>query len=262
MTSPQKEQYTLQSLPLIRMQNVGYRIDGDRVHLTFDRIENNRQQAAISGTLSIELWALPEAYQGGLFSGTPLAGTQIGQLSDNCYLEACHYDLCFAEPAAGEWSLCVMLREWNGTAFDTLDYVNFSLPFVVAEPVDERGMAKPDGQKVIEVDFSRPEKEIPAARTMPAKEAVKNKAEPPKKTAQAKAPVVKAPAKPASKKVEVAVVNLNTASLKEIEAVNGLSKKLAKQIVEERPFASIDRLLKVKGMGPKLLAKIKQHVSL
>jgi len=51
-------------------------------------------------------------------------------------------------------------------------------------------------------------------------------------------------------------VSLNTASAEELAAIKGLSKKLATAIVAARPFKSVEALLEVKGMGPKLLQKL------
>jgi competence ComEA-like helix-hairpin-helix protein len=57
-------------------------------------------------------------------------------------------------------------------------------------------------------------------------------------------------------------VSLNTASRKEIAAVKGISNKVAENIVAARPFASLDELLKVKGVGAKLLEKVRQFIRL
>ncbi|KJV08122.1 hypothetical protein VZ94_00225 [Methylocucumis oryzae] len=57
-------------------------------------------------------------------------------------------------------------------------------------------------------------------------------------------------------------VSLNEAALEEIKAVKGISKNLAENIVSTRPFSSLDELLKVKGMGEKLLARIRAYISL
>ncbi|MBW4493707.1 MAG: DUF655 domain-containing protein [Oscillatoria princeps RMCB-10] len=59
-------------------------------------------------------------------------------------------------------------------------------------------------------------------------------------------------------------VNLNTASLEELQALPGVGPKLAKQIVaarQEKPFASLEDLDRVPGVGPKLLDKLKDRVT-
>ena len=64
-----------------------------------------------------------------------------------------------------------------------------------------------------------------------------------------------------SSKAKPAAVSINTASAAELAAVKGLSKTVAAAIVAARPFAGIDELLKVKGLGPKLLDKLKASLT-
>lgn len=61
-------------------------------------------------------------------------------------------------------------------------------------------------------------------------------------------------------------VNINRASAVELETITGVGPKLAAAIVEYRtshgPFASIDQLSEVKGIGPAKLASIREQVVL
>ncbi|WP_374267159.1 ComEA family DNA-binding protein [Zoogloea sp.] len=57
-------------------------------------------------------------------------------------------------------------------------------------------------------------------------------------------------------------VSINTASATELAAVKGLSKTVAAAIVAARPFAHLDELLKVKGIGAKLLGRLKSRLTL
>lgn len=60
----------------------------------------------------------------------------------------------------------------------------------------------------------------------------------------------------------VATVNLNTASQAEIESLPGIGPALAKRIIEGRPYRSLEDLDRVKGIGPKLLERLRPLVAL
>lgn len=53
------------------------------------------------------------------------------------------------------------------------------------------------------------------------------------------------------------IVEINTASLQQLDDITGIGPVLAQRIVDARPFSSVDGLLKVKGIGQKTLQKIK-----
>lgn len=61
-----------------------------------------------------------------------------------------------------------------------------------------------------------------------------------------------------------AAVDVNTASAAELEALPGIGAAKAAAIVEERqvrPFASIEDLDRVRGIGPALVAELRPHVT-
>lgn len=73
----------------------------------------------------------------------------------------------------------------------------------------------------------------------------------------------------ASKGSEVAVgdtVNLNKATVEELQAVRGIGPSLAERIVDYREangkFESLDELIEVRGIGEKKLEKIKSRITL
>lgn len=63
-----------------------------------------------------------------------------------------------------------------------------------------------------------------------------------------------------------AAVNINTATVGELEAVKGLGPSKAKAIVDYRakngPFKAVDELKNVKGLGEKSVAKLKNELSI
>jgi len=65
---------------------------------------------------------------------------------------------------------------------------------------------------------------------------------------------------------EVAKVNINTASVKELQGLPGVGQVTAERIValrtEKGKFRSPDDLLKVKGVGKKSLEKIRDLISI
>jgi competence protein ComEA len=68
---------------------------------------------------------------------------------------------------------------------------------------------------------------------------------------------------PAAQAIE-GVANLNRATPEELQILPGVGPAKVRQIValrSARPFRSVDDLLEVKGIGPKLLARLRPHVS-
>ena len=55
------------------------------------------------------------------------------------------------------------------------------------------------------------------------------------------------------------LVNLNTASKKELQSIKGIGPVLAKRIIAGRPYRTLDDLLKVKGISPKKLEIIRPY---
>jgi competence ComEA-like helix-hairpin-helix protein len=56
-------------------------------------------------------------------------------------------------------------------------------------------------------------------------------------------------------------VNVNTATVAELEALPGIGPVLARRIIEGRPYRSVEELDRVKGIGPKRLKEIRPLVT-
>ena len=236
-------QADVSAMPQIAISgSCGYTVNDDRVAVTVNEIANRRNIGDISGTLSVELWALKQPYAGGSFNGVALAGTSIGEVSGQHYLADCRYDLIFAEPPTGTWFLSLMLREWTETGYVTRDYVNFTLPYVVAA---KPRVVRTAADNVISVSFTGK----PAGSPGPSE---RDAGAPPKAGVAKWAPVD--PVKPSIS----TVASLNEATIEEIVAVKGVSKKVAGNLVAARPFKSFDELLAVKGIGKAMIKKLRQ----
>ena len=55
-------------------------------------------------------------------------------------------------------------------------------------------------------------------------------------------------------------VDVNTASVEELTSLPGVGPKIAQRIVEGRPYTGADDLLRVRGIGRKTLAKMRDRV--
>lgn len=64
----------------------------------------------------------------------------------------------------------------------------------------------------------------------------------------------------------IAMVNINKANATELASIPGLGAKKAQAIIDYRKlngkFKSVDELVNVKGIGNKLMAKVKPYVSI
>lgn len=61
------------------------------------------------------------------------------------------------------------------------------------------------------------------------------------------------------------MVNINTATMEELSSLNGIGESKAAAIIEYRekigPFKSVDQITEVKGIGSKILEKIRDDIS-
>lgn len=245
--------------------NCGYRVEDGRVVISIERILNNRAADNISGTLSLEMWATRKPFNGGQPEGICTASTTIGSVYGQHQLNQCQYDLIFTEPTAGYWYLSVLLREWAGSEYQTRDFVAYAVPYqvvwnpVVVEtearavqpaPVEtveaavvEAAVVEAAADTVVEAESAEPEtvitEAVAVADVAPKSRAGKASARKPRK-----APVA-------------GPVDINHCSLEELVAVKGLPVKVAEAMMAARPFARVEDILMVKGMGPKLYGKMK-----
>lgn len=231
-----------------------FSLSEDGVTLAVERVSNPRTEDNLSGSLALELWALPAPYQAGEPEGQPLVSVALGSLAGQQAWQDLAFTQTLASHPVGTWHIALLLREWSAKGYVTRDFSNFPLPVTwnaapaAAAPVEEA-----------------PAEEAPAAAAVaeeaPAK-AAESAAKPATPATKAKpaAPVTKP--KAAAATVAQAGVSINTATAAELAAVKGLSKAVAAAIVAARPFKRLDELVGVKGMGVKSFDKLKGSLSL
>lgn len=217
--------------------------------LSIEAIANPRSEENLSGTLALEVWALESPYAGGSWVGSPVASVVVGILGGGNQWTDCLYEVPAALPAAGA-ALTVMLREWTPAGYVTRDYRNFAATpakleaLVKTKPAAKaKAAAKPKAAAVAKpvVAAKAPVAEVKAAEAKPAAKPVKKAA----------------PAKEAVK-----LVSVNKASEDELAALKGLPREVAKAIIAARPYATLDEVVKAKGLGLKKLAKLRDLLSL
>jgi DNA uptake protein ComE-like DNA-binding protein len=98
-----------------------------------ERVENPRGEENLSGTLALELWALNEPYQGEQFTGTALAGVELGRLAGQQALHDVQLPVA-ADALATHKHLTVMLREWTATGYVTRDFRNVDVSAAAPDP--------------------------------------------------------------------------------------------------------------------------------
>nr|MBL8456557.1 helix-hairpin-helix domain-containing protein [Zoogloeaceae bacterium] len=209
----------------------------------------------LSGTLALELWALPAPYLGGAFAGAQIGAVVLGSLAGQAEWQDVQVELPTFALAPGQWHLALMLREWTGNGYLTRDYSNFAIPVVVSEapaagvePAVDAPAPAADAVAVAPVAASVAAPELAPARKPAAKRA---------KPATGVKVADKAPGrKPAVR------VSLNNGSEWDLLSLPGVSPKVAAGIVAGRPWEAVDDLSKVKGIGPKLLEQLRAVVRL
>ncbi|NTV71186.1 MAG: helix-hairpin-helix domain-containing protein [Azonexaceae bacterium] len=212
--------------------------------LTVDAIENPRAEDNLSGTLALEVWALDEPYAGGSWQGIPVASMILGVLGGGQQLSDCNFVVPAAAPE-GPGVLTLMLREWGPAGYVTRDYCNLSLEV----PAKSKAKPKAAAKKATAKEEAPKEKSTKVKAKAEPKPVAKESKVPAKAAKAAKAPVAKG-------------IAVNSASEADLLAIKGLSATVVKAIIASRPHASLDDLGSVKGVGPKLLAKLRDELVL
>jgi DNA uptake protein ComE-like DNA-binding protein len=106
--------------------SVGYRFEDDALVLQAEGVRNPRDADNISGSLSLQLWALREPYAGGAFEGVLLGSAELDRLAGQAEERDIERRVSLAQAPEGEWQLALMLREWTeAVGYLTRDFCNF-----------------------------------------------------------------------------------------------------------------------------------------
>jgi hypothetical protein len=236
---------------------ISYRIEGTRVHISAEHIENPREAGNRSGSLALELWALAEPYAGGAFQGVPLAGVAIGSLSGQAESPTTTFELPFSPPPTGKWHFVMMLREWTTAGYVTRDFINFNTPFLYRTA--ELTMAPKDQSPISAKSLAaKPPEPTPPAETASLHEAVRQPSAPKAASDSAKNVPVQTKAAAAAPQP----VSVNRAAEAELSNVEGLSPQLARAIIRKRPFSSLEELRRVRGITAKLVSRLAGRLGL
>jgi len=246
--------------------------------LAIDAIANPRAADNVSGTLVLEVWALDAPYAGGSWTGSPVASLILGVLGGDSEWTACRYNVPAALPVDGA-ALTVMLREWTPAGYVTRDYRNFAAAVAKVEvvtkveaAVTEEAAPKAEAAVKAEVPVKaesapkakpadKPKAAVVVAKSVEAVKAPVEAKQPEVKKAEVK-PAALPAKKAATAKAAAKQVSVNQGSEAELLAVKGLRPSVARAIIAARPFATLDEVCKAKGMGPKMLAKLRDLLAL
>jgi DNA uptake protein ComE-like DNA-binding protein len=269
---------------------VGYGIEGSEVLMSAQGVLNPRPEGNTSGSLSLELWASSEPYVSGVPRGHRMAGAELGSVFGQYVLPDVARRTAFTAPPPGQWHVALLLREWTVAQGPvTRDARVFDLKYEQPAPVAVAPVAvapvavapaalakKPSATAaaatVMAVKAPSPpeakapaalEAKAPAALEAKAPAAVEAKVEAPGAVAAKSAPAADAKTPVAATGTGTkALLSVNTGSVEELSKLPGLSLKVAKEIVKSRPFASVDALVDVRGVGEKTLRRIKSLLTL
>ena len=260
-------------------------VQGDAADITIEQIENPRIATNLSGTLALELWSLSQPYTGASFNGVQQGGVLVGTLLGQTSWSNKVIHMQLTAPIGD--NLVLMLREWTGSGYITRDYYavgQTSAPVVSApveaivveehtlldlmEKVEEIVEAvTPFVESVAHTVGSVVSAMVEAAEQFieDAEKSIIQELEDITPESVATEPKVEKSAKKTSSRVLKAkpapktVLSLNVITEEQLTELKGISKAVAKAIVEARPYARWDEVATVKGVGGKLLIKLKAN---
>jgi hypothetical protein len=104
---------------------VGYESFGNFVTLSAKRVDNFRAEGSISGSLSLQLWAIDQPYYGQGLYGYKMGEANLGTLPGGYYISDISRTVAFDEPPRGYYNMVLVIGEWNGYKYIIFDWYNF-----------------------------------------------------------------------------------------------------------------------------------------
>jgi|GEM_PF-863796 len=235
------------------------------IYIDIGQIYSPRAQDNLSGTLSLELWAVSAPYLGDPCEGELLTIQLLGVLAGQGAWT--NYQLTASVPSHAQ-SLVLLLREWTAKGYVTRDYVAVAVPVSesVAEPViattaeELEATAESIAETIVETAVEAMAETVIEAETVvdAVPELVLTPDEPaPVKAKKSSKKTTTAPTAKAAAK-NPALPSLNEASVEQLCSIKGISQAVARTIVESRPYKAWTEVAKLKGVGGKLLAKLQE----
>jgi len=151
------------------------------------------------------------------------------------------------------------LEALPGVGAATAKKIIANRPYQSADELSKAGLSAKKIDAIKPLVSAGPAPAAPA----PAAPGAKPAAVPPAATPAAKAPVTTAEKvkKPSSKLAPGQVVNINTASKQELEALPGIGPSKAQAIIDGRPYNAAEDIMKVKGIKQGTFNKIKDTIT-
>ena len=200
------------------------------------------------------MWSLSAPYLGAPREGELLTIQILGIFSGQNLWEG--YQLTASLPTDAK-QLGLMLREWTPKGYVTRDFVALSVP--VVEQVELAPVIEPAIEVVVEAEaVLEPIVEVKADVVLEEVSEPSPAAKPPKATQSRAKPVKKPSASVKKAPIEATKpLPLNEASVELLCSVKGISQAVARTIVESRPYKTWHEVGQLKGVGGKLLAKLR-----
>jgi nitrogen fixation protein len=133
--------------------SVSYSYAGTSLNLQVTRVQNDGAAGSVSGTLRLELWAMPQHYDNGLPTGSRQLGYYTFQnvLSAGYGFPNVNVNTTFTSPPNGAYYVALLLTEFTGSSgsgYTIRDFREFDNQIVIGNPAAPSITAQPYGETI------------------------------------------------------------------------------------------------------------------